>query len=154
VRGAAVVTRCTALEHHAEIDCGTVVEDASILPFTYVGAGLDIAHVVVGNGHVSHVTRNVEVEVADPRLVGMTTRSAPLRALTSAASLATYLPLQLLRGLFAPSHREQPSQLPSAVGELSPALNPPAQAMRASAQPPAPDQFPADFAVARRYGDQ
>jgi hypothetical protein len=101
-----------------------------------------------------HVTRNVDVEIADPKLVGTSTRSAPLRTLANAASLATYLPLQLFRGLFAPSHREQPSQLPSAVGELSPALNPPAQALRAPAQGPSPDQFPADFAVARRYGDQ
>ncbi|HZU43898.1 MAG TPA: hypothetical protein VE994_14575 [Terriglobales bacterium] len=154
VRAAAVITRCSAIEHHAEVDCGTVVEDASVLPYTFVGAGLDIAHVVVGNGRLAHVARNVEVEITDPRLVGMTTRSAPLRALSSAASLAAYLPLQLYRGLFAPSHREQPSQLPSAVGELSPALNPPPQALRASAQTPAPEQFPADFAVARRYGDQ
>ena len=154
VRAAAVITRCTAIEHHAEIDCGTVIEDASVLPFTYVGAGLDVAHVVVGHGRLVHVTRNVDVEIADPKLVGTSTRSAPLRTLANAASLATYLPLQLFRGLFAPSHREQPSQLPSAVGELSPALNPPAQALRAPAQGPSPDQFPADFAVARRYGDQ
>ena len=154
IRAAAVITRCSSIEHHVEVDCGTVVEDASVLPYTFVGAGLDIAHVVLGNGRLAHVTRNVEVEISDPRLVGMTTRSAPLRALSSAASLAAYLPLQLYRGLFAPSHREQPSQLPSAVGELSPALNPPPQGLRASAQTPAPEQFPADFAVARRYGDQ
>ena len=154
IRAAAVITRCSSIEHHAEIDCGTVIEDASVLPYTFVGAGLDIAQVVVGNSRLAHVTRNVEVEITDPRLVGMTTRSAPLRAIASAASLATYLPLQLYRGLFATSHREQPSQLPSAVGELSPALNPPPQALRASAQTPAPEQFPADFAVARRYGDQ
>jgi NDP-sugar pyrophosphorylase family protein len=154
VRAAAVITRCSSIEHHAEVDCGTVVEDASILPHTYVGAGLDVAHVVLGHGRLSHTVRNVEVEIADPRLVGTRTRSAPLRTLTNAASLAAYLPMQLFRGLFAPSHREQPSQLPSAVGELSPALNPPAQALRAPAQSPSPDQFPADFAVARRYGDQ
>src|SRR5581483_3340400 len=54
VRAAAVVTRCSSVEHHAEIDCGTVVEDATILPHTYVGAGLDVAHVVLGHGRLSH----------------------------------------------------------------------------------------------------
>ncbi|MCI0351005.1 MAG: hypothetical protein L0Z53_16385, partial [Acidobacteriales bacterium] len=47
IRAAAVVTRASSVERHTEVDCGTVVEDSNVLPFTYQGAGLDVAHAVV-----------------------------------------------------------------------------------------------------------
>ena len=44
VRAAAVITRCSVLEHHSVVDCGTVIENSSVLPYTTIGAGLDVAH--------------------------------------------------------------------------------------------------------------
>jgi NDP-sugar pyrophosphorylase family protein len=99
VRAAAVITRCSALEHHTEVDCGTVVEDTSLLPCTMVGAGLDLAHSVVGLHRIFHLRRMVEVEVLDPKLVSLAA-PAPVRMLNRMASLATYLPASFLRGLF------------------------------------------------------
>ncbi len=131
VRAAAVVTRCASLEHHTEVDCGTVVEDATLLPFTRIGAGLDVAHAVVGFHRLAHLRKKVEVEISDPKLVGMTSPYAPLRALGRAASLAAYLPSQILRGFFTPSQREEPASLPEAVTAPSHALAPSA-AMEAS----------------------
>lgn len=131
VRAAAVVTRCASLEHHTEVDCGTVVEDATLLPFTRIGAGLDVAHAVVGFHRLAHLRKKVEVEISDPKLVGMTSPYAPLRALGRAASLAAFLPSQILRGFFAASHREPPASLPEAVSAPSHALAPSA-AMEAS----------------------
>jgi hypothetical protein len=152
IRAAAVVTRCSTIEHHADVDCGTVVEDTSVLPHTYLGAGLDVGHAVVGFRHLFHLRRNAEVAISDPKLVGMTSPYAPLRALGSAAALASYLPTQFVRGLFAPSHREQPASLPAAVKAPSPVLNTPASIN------PSPEtgeaEFPANLVVARRYGDQ
>ena len=146
IRATAVVTRCGVVEHHAEVDSGTVVENATVLPYTYIGAGLDIAHAVAGGKKLRHLRRNVEVEIADPKLMGMRSQHAPLRALESAASLAAFLPVQIFRGLFASARREQPAELPTAVKTPS-AIKTPAEASSEASS------F-ANFAVARRYGDQ
>lgn len=119
VRASAVITRCSVLERHVQVDCGTVVEDASILPYTTIGAGLDVAHSVVGFHKVAHLRRAVEVEISDPKLIGMVS-AAPIRALSHAASLASFLPLSFLRGLFGRT-QAQPS-LPVAVKAPSAAL--------------------------------
>jgi NDP-sugar pyrophosphorylase family protein len=122
VRAAAVITRATSLEHHSEVDCNTVVEDASILPYTYLGPGLDICHSVVGSRHIAHLVRNAQVEILDSHLVGSVVASASWRTVQNAASLASYLPRQFVRGLFAPSKSERPASLPSSVDSLSPAV--------------------------------
>jgi NDP-sugar pyrophosphorylase family protein len=118
VRASAVITRCSVLEHHTEVDCGTVVEDTTILPYSVVGAGLDLAHSVVGFQRVSHLRRMVEVEISDSRLVG-TVATAPLRMLSRAAALAGFLPATFLRGLLGRAEPEVPlqeaAQAPSAA---------------------------------------
>ncbi len=152
VRGAAVITRASVLEHHAVVDCGTVVEDATILPYTYVGAGLDVAHAVVGFRRIQHLRRGAEIEIADARLIDMLSAHASLRVLGHAVSLATFLPAQVLRGFFTKSHREAPAQLPAAVQVPSPAITTPAELQPAEA--PEAAQFPSTLTVARRYGDQ
>jgi NDP-sugar pyrophosphorylase family protein len=152
VRASAVVTRFSAVEHHCDVDCGTVIEDSNVLPFTYVGAGLDVAHAIVGNRHLLHLQRNVQVQITDPRLVGTISAHAPLRTLSSGLALAAYLPRQILRGIFPPSQRERPSSLPAAVNTPSAALKSP-RASEAAVQQPDP-QFPANLVVARRYGNE
>lgn len=150
VRTAAVITRCSSVEHHAVVDCGTVVEDASLLPFSYLGAGLDLSHAVVGFRHLLHLRRNVEVEIADPKLLDMKSMYAPVRALASAASLAGFLPTQIFRGFFGRSHRQKPSALPDSVSAPSAAL--PSPAIPDAGGSPA--EFPSNLAVARRYGNE
>lgn len=125
VRANALVTRCSVVEHHAEIDYGTVIEDATVLPYTYVGPGLDITRSVVGSCRVASLDRNVEVELADPRLLRALPASAGRRVLTQAASLATFLPTQVLRGFFSSTRHSKPSELPAAVKAPS-SLNTPA----------------------------
>ena len=125
VRANAVVTRCSVVEHHVEVDYGTVVEDASLLPYTYVGPGLDITRSVVGNSRVASIDHNVEIEIADARLVHTLLANAGLRALSHAASLAAFLPVQVFRGIFSTTRRSKPTELPAAVNAPS-ALNTPA----------------------------
>ena len=147
VRAAAVITRCSAIEHHSEVDCGTVVENSSVLPYTYVGAGLDANHAVLGRKRLSHLRRSVEIEISDPKLLGMRSSSAPVRTLASAISLTSFLPLQLLRGLFSsPAAAEPTPSLPSSLNAPEPELKP------EIARPE--QEFSADLVVARRYGDQ
>ncbi len=140
VRASAVITRCSVLEHHAEVDCGTVVEDASLLPFTRVGAGLDVTHAVVGFNRLAHLRRHAEIEILDPKLVG-TSAAAPLRALGSAASLASFVPVEFMRGLFG----RRRASLPAAAQAPSPDRS-------AAALPAEAEQFP--LMVARRYGNE
>jgi hypothetical protein len=143
VRASAVVTRCSVLEHHAEIDCGTVVEDSTVLPYTAIGAGLDLAHSVAGFHRVSHLRRQVEIEIADPKLVG-TASPAPLRALGSAAALAGFMPIEFVRGLLGRKRTTLPAaaQAPAVARKTPDALSGEAGA----------EQFP--LMVARRYGNE
>jgi hypothetical protein len=130
-----------------------VVENVSTLPHTYIGAGLDVAQSVVGRSRVWNLKRNVEVEFSDPRLIGEASANAPLRAVVSFLSLASFLPAQILRGLFAPSQRECPVSLPEAVSAPAAALEVPAKLTAAA---PAVDagEFPANLVIARRYGNE
>lgn len=147
VRAAAVITRCSTVEHHCEIDCGTVVENTSVLPYTYVGAGLDASHTVLGLKRLAHLRRSVEVEITDPKLLAMRSTSAPVRTLASAISLTSFLPMQLFRGLFSSNGAaEPPPSLPSSLNAPEPELKPELAGRER--------EFSADLVVARRYGDQ
>jgi hypothetical protein len=139
------------VEHHAEVDCGTVVEDANVLPFSYVGAGLDVAHAVVGFRRLFNLPRNAEVEFSDPALIGMSSVHAPVRALSSAAALAAFLPKQIFLGFAGKSRRAKPTALPAAVRGQSPTLRSP-DLPNAAAEESA--EFPSNLAVARRYGNE
>jgi carbonic anhydrase/acetyltransferase-like protein (isoleucine patch superfamily) len=151
LRASAVVTRCTTIEHHAIVDCGTVIENSSIAPYTYVGAGLDVNYAVVGNSRIASLRRNVEVEIKDQKLISAVSASAPIRAVREMTTLATYLPHQVFRGLFVRSRRTMPSDIPAAVNTPSTALKEPALNPKGSMDS---SEFPSDFAVARRYGNE
>ena len=139
LQAASVITRGSAVERHAHVDCGTVIEDATVLPFTAIGAGLDVARSVVGFRRIAHLGRGVEVEIADRTLLTMRSMGAPARALAGVTSVLLQ-PFQALRGK-ATSHRRP-------AGAFAPA---PGQAIgkaRESAE------FPANLVVARRYGNE
>lgn len=142
VRASALITRCSVVEHHALVDCGTVVDNATILPYTSVGAGLDVSHAVVGMKRLAHLGRKVEVEIDDPKLVG-TVSAAPVRLLGHLASLAAFLPTQLARGF---AGRTAPNAEPSLVD----AVHAPSSALQSATE----EEFPANFVVARRYGNE
>ncbi|HZU23144.1 MAG TPA: hypothetical protein VE998_09960 [Terriglobales bacterium] len=151
VRAAVVLTRAAAIEHHAEVDCGTVVDGSNVLPFSYVGAGLDVCQSIVGYRKIAPLKRPVEVEVTDPKLVGMASEHAPVRVASKAGALFAFLPMQLIRGVLAKKRCEQEPDLASAI-------NAPAAALREPlGQPPSAHnsaEFPANMVVARRYGNE
>lgn len=145
VRAHAVVTRCSTVERDTCIDYGTVVENSSVLPHTSIGAGLDIVHSVAGFRRIANLARRAEVEITDPKLIDAGHRVAPVRALSQAASLASFLPMQLIKGMFN-GQQSKPATLPQAVLAPSPALKESAP----SAEGADGEQFPAPFIVARR----
>jgi hypothetical protein len=93
------------------------------------------------------------VEIADARLLGTVSVSAAWRTLKNAAYLATYLPIQAVRGLMQGGRRSQPATVAQAdAPRTRPAtLEPSSEPVSASNQGP---QFGGDFAVVRRYGNE
>ena len=102
VRRDAVVTRGSSLEHHSEIDCATVIDNSSVMPYTRVGAGLDVEYSVVGFQQVHSIKHQVTVEIEDPRLIGATTTQFSARTLAAAGWLLSLLPTVLWKFLFEP----------------------------------------------------
>ncbi len=152
VRASALITRASVVEHHGDVDCGTVVENSSVLPFTRVGAGLDVMHAVVGFHCLAHLRQNVEVEIADQTLVGMVPLTPLSRLAGSTAALFTFIPMQIYRSLTASSQRTSAAKCPESSEQASavleaPVLEVPATGAEAS-------EFPSQLAVARRYGDK
>ena len=122
-----------------------------MLPYTYVGAGLDVMHSVVGFRRLSHLVRDVEVEISDRKLVGMPSVNVVSRLAGSTAALFAFLPKQIYRGFFAPQ-RECTADVPESLEQQAAALKAPATEAQGSG--PEASEFPSNLAVARRYGEQ
>lgn len=74
------VTAGSSIERQCDVDCGTLVEESWITPNTYLGVALDVRRSIVGQTTLFHLERNVEVEIADHRLIGSTAKSGPMFA--------------------------------------------------------------------------
>lgn len=151
IRAASLITRNSVVERHAEIDCGTVVENSTVLPYTYIGAGLDVMHSVVGFRRVCNLPLNAEVEISDARLVGSSPANTVSRTLGSAVALFAVLPKQVFRGFLGRVRKPRPAALPESLQAPAPKLGTPDGNEPASGQEVG--EFPSSFAVARRYGE-
>ncbi len=151
VHAEALITRGSVLEHHVEVDCGTVVENSTLLPFTRLGAGLDVMHSVVGFRRLTHLVRNIEVEITDAKLVDMVPVSPVSRLAGSTAALFAFLPKQIYRGVRALSHRENAAEEPECAEPGGAALT--ASVLESPASGVETSEFPSNLAVVRRYGD-
>jgi hypothetical protein len=153
IRASAVVTRCSAIERHAQVDCGTVVENSTVLPYVYVGSGLDLAHSVAGNGHIANLRRNAIVPVSDPKLLGAVSQGGGQELFGSTVELLSGLPARIWRALLGKTPASQPGldlalhQSPSPLKSVAD-YRPPACDTKAAGE------FSSGLAVARRYGDQ
>ena len=152
IRSGAVITRCSSVEQHAEVDCGTVIENSTVLPFSYVGAGLDLAHSIAGMGRIFNLQRDVTVEIVDPKLVGSIPVASGKRLMTSAAEVLTYLPRLVFQGIFVSTKTSQPD-LHTTLRQTSPALGNAAGYETSACDTEASHKFP-NMVVARRYGHQ
>jgi carbonic anhydrase/acetyltransferase-like protein (isoleucine patch superfamily) len=144
VGAGAVVTRCTAIEHGARVDCGTVVENSTVLASSYIGAGLELAHSVVGMGRIANLRRNTTVEVLDRNLIA----HSPARGARKLLRLTT----EFMSALSAKLRREARPEMP-APPALEPALPAP-DVSNAAPETPAGDNKDAVMAGVRTHGDQ
>ncbi len=120
LRAGALVTRCASIERNCEVSCGCVVEDASILPGTFLGVGLEIAHVVVDRTRLVDVRRNIEVEIGDLGIIGSTSFEETFRV------------RDLIRSLSARAARSAWQRLSASLDSL---LTPRPEPVPASEQP-------------------
>jgi hypothetical protein len=152
IRSGAVITRCSSIEHDAEIDCGTVVENSSVLPYSYIGAGLDLAHSVAGMGTLANLRRNATVEIADSRLLGHIAATTGRNFVQAAGGFFVFMFRQVWPGA-SPAKPAPEPDLNTALRQTSPALG-----TAAGFQTPACDTKAADelagLVVARRYGNE
>lgn len=72
VRASALITRCSNLERKSLVDYGTAVEDSSILPYTYLGRALDLAHSVADGNRLVSLSRDAGVTVEDSKILART----------------------------------------------------------------------------------
>jgi carbonic anhydrase/acetyltransferase-like protein (isoleucine patch superfamily) len=149
----ALVTRCSNIERGSFIDCGTVVENASVLPSSYVGAGLDVCHAVLGYRRIAHLHHKVEIEVHDHRLLAPAPRAAAWRiaAMTAAA-------MEFLRQQWDPAGTPAPVAAPQLPPPIAVDPEPAELASDGELRPMAvdgqPAEYPTNVAVMRRYGNQ
>jgi len=127
VRKGALITRGSAIEHHSVVDCGSVVEASTLLPLSYLGAGLDLTHSILGNKRIVSVKYGAELEVEDKSLVSAIPATSAVRTLQDAASLAAFIPRQFIRSLIAGSKpKPAPAQLECPSGFDAAAVTRPA----------------------------
>ncbi|MGA8273567.1 MAG: hypothetical protein WB919_18535 [Candidatus Sulfotelmatobacter sp.] len=69
IKADALITRFSNVERDSCIDCGTVVEDSSILAGTTVGIWLDMCHAIASGNRLLNLERNVLVEISDPKVL-------------------------------------------------------------------------------------
>lgn len=112
IEAGALITRCSSVERGSWVDYGTAVEDASILPNTYVGACLDVAHAVVCGNQLIALRREVAVEINDTALLDSSSPSAA-RGLSLADRGLAALSLRPARSLHGTQHQGQPAFVPS-----------------------------------------
>ena len=118
LRSGVVITRGTSIEHHCEVDRGSVVENATILPHTYLGSSLDIAHSIVSRNAMVDVRRAIEVEIDDRSLIGSTSplpRSAPGPSLVKLPPLKADSPRRSLSEVCAAFFPKRPFLSPASV---------------------------------------
>jgi NDP-sugar pyrophosphorylase family protein len=69
VQAGAVVTRSSNLERNCEVGESSLVSDASLLPHTMIGRGLDVSSAVVDRINFIDLERNVTLKIQDPSLI-------------------------------------------------------------------------------------
>jgi anti-sigma B factor antagonist len=69
VKADVVVTRFSTIEKDCCVDCGTVVEDSSILANTNIGIWLDVCHAVVCGNKLFSLGRDVAIKISDASIM-------------------------------------------------------------------------------------
>jgi carbonic anhydrase/acetyltransferase-like protein (isoleucine patch superfamily) len=148
IRSGSLITRGSSIEHHCVVDSGSVVEASTLLPLSYLGAGLDLTHSVLGFKKIASLKYSAELEVEDGKLVGAVPPSPALRTLSHAANLLSFVPRQIVQSLVG-GRKQRKSQVDADRQQNSFDPSSVADAVPQDRQPLTPS-----VAGMRRYGNQ
>ena len=116
VRAGATLGPLTSLEHDCVVDCGTTVEESTVLPYTYLASGLMIRRALVDGGNLEDLGSGI---VADLRPLGLGSR----------------LPRRKLRGRFYGKPAKAANASPDECGLWSVASSASSSAYSSKSQP-------------------
>jgi carbonic anhydrase/acetyltransferase-like protein (isoleucine patch superfamily) len=87
LRAGVMIRGCSSIERDCEIDLGTTIDHASILPNTYVAPGLYVRESVVDGTRLENLARGVALDLGAAGLLGRisNTQSNPARPLNLSA---------------------------------------------------------------------
>ena len=71
-----VITRFSNVEENCRIGRESLVSNSSVMPYTAIGAGLDVTSSVVDGKELIHVGHDVAMTIHDPALIGDSSRVA------------------------------------------------------------------------------
>lgn len=100
---------CSTIEHHSQVDQRTLVDNSTVLPYSYVGESLNVVQSVVGFSQIAQVKRHVTVSIADAKLTRVISASAVKRALEPVRSTLS----RVSQGLSARLGRQKMDELPT-----------------------------------------
>ena len=150
IRASSLLTRGSVVEHHCLIDCGTAIENSTVLPFSQMGPALDLCNSILIFRQITNLSRDVTVEIEDPKLIRAVSQTAGVRMLAHAAETITYLPKQIWRGLNGVKAPE-----PVSIAETTNVEMQHYEAPRVGDCTHEDSKvFDPDLAVVRRYGNQ
>jgi hypothetical protein len=76
-----ILSGCSSVEHHGQVDKGTKIDSSTVLPRTYVGRELNLIRSVAGFSRITQVDRDVTVHISDGSLTKPILRRSIKRAL-------------------------------------------------------------------------
>lgn len=122
LRAGALISEGSVIERCCEVDRGTVVSDAAILPYTYLGVCLDIANAVVKQNKVVDLKRSCMLEISDTFIGASRVGERPsLPSLLGAGGLAGFGTVQAMRDRLRMLLSRKASATPARVSYEPPA---------------------------------
>ena len=125
-----------------------MIDNSNVMPFTRVGAGLDVEQSVVGSRQLHSVLRELTVSIEDPNLIGSTTTGPSAYLIAGLSWLLNFLPIIGWKLIFGPRTRtilDAPSKAMSPIPALTDAALAPVETQTKSY---------GEMTAARRYGNE
>ncbi|MGC2248792.1 MAG: hypothetical protein WA609_19470 [Terriglobales bacterium] len=69
IQPGAVITRCSNVERNCNVGEGSLVSNASLLPHTMIGRGLDVSAALVNGNNFIDLDRKISFRIEDPNLI-------------------------------------------------------------------------------------
>ncbi len=149
VRDAVVITRGSSLERNSEVDCATMIDNSSVLPYTRIGAGLEFERSIAGYQQVHSLPRNATVKVEDPHMLALTNGSASSQVLSTANWFVNFLPNVFWKLFFERKAEQMDGVKSNLLDKHTPTLDE-SPLVTAESQP----KSYREMVVTRRYGNE